>query len=404
MKQITKTQSLLIWAAGFDNQTAAQCTSSEIRKMTIAGSMVFIPAFLALFSYTYGFYFIFANTYAAIGCGIASAIVLFIIDRSIMAYGRPGSFSFGLAGRIMLAVTVGFLLAEPLILKIFEDSIQEQQFTELNSAKDSTAAPYDSRIAALQDNLAADQKRLYTLQQAYTAEMDGTGGSMIRNQGPIYQQKYQDYQDYQKLYASNQLTTATKIAEIQKQKSNALDLVEHNNADGLIGRMRALSSLGEKEPIVHWTTWLLRIFFTLIELLPLLIKISPAGDRGLYYKLVDMNDVEKEQIFEMSSKERLEFKQQEEKLRLTQAFAELCHKETQIIAGNKEKDSIYLMAKAQELTEKKIDFVGRAIKHIKDEALLKDVLARFDQIHAGFMTTINQLITKSNSNFSPDKG
>ena len=62
------------------------------------------------------------------------------------------------------------------------------------------------------------------------------------------------------------------------------------------------------------------------------------------------------------------------------------------------------MAKAQELTEKKIDFVGRAIKHIKDEGLLKEVLARFDQIHAGFMSTINQLITKSNSNFSPDKG
>jgi hypothetical protein len=363
--------------------------------MTIAGSMVFIPAFLALFSYSYVFYFIFGNTYAAIGCGIASAIVLFIIDRSIMAYGRPGSFSFGLVGRIMLAVTVGFLLAEPLILKIFEDSIQEQHFTELSSAKDNTAAPYDSRI---------DQKRLYTLQQAYTAEMDGTGGSKIRNRGPIYEQKYKDYLDYQKQYASNQISTAANIEEIQKQKTAALEMVEHNNADGLIGSMRALSSLGEKEPIVHWTTWLLRIFFTLIELLPLLIKISPAGDRGLYYKLVDMNDVEKEQIFEMSSKERLEFKQQEEKLRLTQAFAELCHKETQIIAGNKEKDSIYLMAKAQELTEKKIDFVGRAIKHIKDEGLLKEVLARFDQIHAGFMSTINQLITMSNSNFSPDKG
>jgi hypothetical protein len=404
MKQISKTQSLLIWASGFDNQTAAQCTSSEIRKMTIAGSMVFIPAFLALFSYSYGFYFIFHNTTSAIIGGIVSAIVLFVIDRSIMAYGRPGSFSLGLLGRIMLAVTVGFLLAEPLILKIFEDSIQEQQFSELSTAKESASAPYDSRIKVLQDELTVDQQRLYKLQQAYTAEMDGTGGSMIRNQGPIYEQKYQDYQDYQKLYASNRNATAAKIAEIQKQKTAALDVVEHNNADGLIGRMRALSSLGEKEPIVHWTTWLLRIFFTLIELLPLLIKISPAGDRGLYYKLVDMNDVEKEQIFEMSSKERLEFKQQEEKLRLTQAFAELCHKETQIIACNKEKDSIYLMAKAQELTEKKIDFVGRAIKHIKEEGLLKEVLARFDQIHAGFMNTINQLITKSNSNFSPDKG
>lgn len=396
-------QSILIWAAGFDHQTATQCTSSEIRKMTIAGSMVFIPAFLALFSYTYGFYFIFGNPYAAIACGIVSASVLFIIDRSIMAYGRPGRISLGLIGRLLLAVTIGFLLAEPLILKVFEDSIQEQQFSKLSTLRETTSEPYDSSIAALENDLSNDQKRLITLQQAYTSEMDGTGGSGIRNQGPIFQQKYQDYQDYKRMYTQKELSIAEQISDIRIQKSKALDVVAYNNADGLIGRMRALSILGEKEPIVHFTTWLLRLFFTLIELLPVLIKISPSGDRGLYYKLVDMNDAEKEKIFEMSSKERLDFKQQEEKLRLTQAFAELCHKETQILAGNKEKDSIYLMAKAQEITEKKIDFVGRAMKHIKDEGQLKVVLTRFDQIHEGFMQAIDQLIAKSNASFSPDK-
>ena len=132
--------------------------------------------------------------------------------------------------------------------------------------------------------------------------------------------------------------------------------------------------------------------------------MSPAGDRGLYYKLVDMNDDEKQQIFQMSSKERLEYKQQEEKLCLTKAFAELCHKETQIIAGNKEKDSLYLMAKAHEMAERKIDFIGRAIKSIKDETLLKQVLEQFEQIHVGFMNTIDQLIAKSNSNFSTNRG
>jgi hypothetical protein len=404
MKKLTKTQALLIWAAGFNYETAVQCTDTERGKMATAGSMVFIPAFIALFSYSYGFYFIFENVTVAIVGGIVSAIVLFIIDRSIMAYGRPGSFSLGLLGRLMLAVTVGFLLAEPLILKIFDDSIQEQQFTELSAAKENTAISYEESISVLQEELSESRQHLSSLQEAYTAEMDGTGGSKIRNQGPIFQQKYQDYQDYQKIYEENQVTTRAEIAEIQTQKAEAMDLVEKNNANGLIGRMRALSSLGEKEPIVHWTTWMLRIFFTLIELLPLLIKISPAGDRGLYYELVDMNDDEKKQIFEMSSKERLEFKQQEEKLRLTQAFAELCQQETQIIAANKAKDSIFLMAKLQELTEKKIDFDERAMSTIMDEDLLNEILAKFNQIHNGFMDTINQLIIKSNSNFSTDKG
>ena len=404
MKPISTTQSTLLWAAGFDKETAEKCTSPEILKMTIAGSMVCIPAFLALFSYSYGFNLIFGNLFATIGCGIISASVIFVLDRSIMAYGRPGTFSLGLIGRLLLAVTVGFLLAEPLILKIFDDSIQEQQFTAVTAAKSNAASAFDARIKSLQDQLSAGQQRLYDLQQAYTGEMDGTSGSGIRNQGPIFEKKHNDYEDFKALYSANKITTAAQISELQKQKTYALARVENKQANGLIGRMRALETLGQKEPIVHWTTWLLRIFFTMIELLPLLIKISPAGDRGLYYKLVDMNDDENQQIFQMSSKERLEYKQQEEKLRLTQAFAELCQKETQIIASNKEKDSLYLMTKAHEMAEKKIDFVGRAIKRIKDESLLKQVLEQFEQIHAGFMSTIDQLIAKSNSNFSTNRG
>lgn len=167
--------------------------------------------------------------------------------------------------------------------------------------------------------------------------------------------------------------------------------------------MRALSSLGEKEPIVRRTTWLLRTFFILIELLPMLIKISPSGDRGLYYKLVDMNDAENEKMFLMSSGERLKVKQQEEKLRLTQVFSELCLKETQVIANHKEKDSVYLMAKVQELTDKKIDFVAKALKRIKDEKILAQVLSKLDEIHNGFLKTIEDVTAKSNANFSVNK-
>jgi hypothetical protein len=371
--------------------------------MTIAGSLVFIPAFVALFSYSYGFFFIFNNVKPAIIGGVASAIVLLIIDRSIMGYGRPGKFSLGMLGRVFLAITVGFLLAEPLILKVFQDSIKEEQFQKVISAKNKNAVKYDNQIAELQKGLSEDQIKLDQLQKAYTAEMDGTGGSKIRNRGPIYQQKYADYLDYQKSYNTEQTTIAAEIAEIQKQKSQELELVEQNNADGLMGRMRALTALGEKEPVVRWTTWLLRCFFIFIELLPLLIKISPTGDCGLYIKLIDMNDEEKEKTYEMLSKERLELNQQEEKFRLTKAFAEICHKEVDIITTYKQKDSIYLMTKAQEMSDKKIDFIGRAIKTIKDPSMLNEVLAQIERVYSGYMDIINQLTTKSNNNFSTDK-
>lgn len=403
MKPITKIQTVLLWAAGYDKETAGLCTSPEVKKMTIAGSMVFIPAFIALFSYSYGFYFIFKNLEGAIIGGVASAIVLFIIDRSIMAFGRPGKWSFGMLGRVLLAVTVGFLLAEPLILKIFEDSIIETQFAELDVTKSEKSKTYDARINVLNTEMIESNNRLNQLQQAYTSEMDGTGGSGFRNQGPIYQQKHHDFLVFQNQDSILRANNQSLINSIEEEKSAALLLVENNQADGLIGRMRSLNKLAEKEPIVNITSWLLRIFFCLIELLPLLIKISPSGDRGLYYILVDANDLERERVHEMSSNERLQLKGQEEKLRLTQAFNDLCCKEIQIYLSSKEKDSNYLMIKALEMSERKIDLVGKAVKSIKDETLLNETLVTFENIHAGFMQTVNQLLAKSNSNFSTIK-
>lgn len=403
MKPITKTQTILLWAGGYDKETAELCTSPEIKKMTVAGAMVFIPAFIALFSYSYGFFFIFENITGALFGGIAASIVLFFIDRSVMAYGRPGKWSFGMLGRVLLAITVGFLLAEPLILKVFEDSIVETQLTELEDVKREKAKLYDTRIDALNKENTASTNHLNQLQQAYTSEMDGTGGSGIRNQGPIYQQKHNDYLAYQKQDSILRANNLALTNGIENEKSMALTTLEKNQAKGLIGRMRSLNKLADKEPIVGITSWLLRIFFCLIELLPLLIKISPSGDRGLYYKLVDANDLEREQVHEMSSKERLQLKSQEEKLRLTQAFNEICCKEIQSFLTAKEKDSNYLMMKALEMSERKIDIAGKAIKSIKDETLLNETLTVLENIHAGFMQTVEQLLSKSNTNFSTSK-
>ncbi|MBL0053076.1 MAG: DUF4407 domain-containing protein [Bacteroidetes bacterium] len=167
------------------------------------------------------------------------------------------------------------------------------------------------------------------------------------------------------MYESKAAAYAQKINIVDAEKQGEFNTIESKNADGLIGRMRALTALGEKEPVVKFTTWLLRIFFCLIELLPLLIKISPTGDRWLYYELIDINDKERAEIFLMSSEERKVVHQQAERLRYTQEYAELCVKETQIISSAKEKDSMYLMERATAISEKKLDFISKAVKNIK---------------------------------------
>ena len=192
MKNLNIVQRILIWLAGHDRKTAENCTSSEVKKICIYGSMVLIPGMLGLFSYGYGIYFIFKNTPIAIIGGFVMAFVLVLIDRSILAFGR-GRFSLGMLGRLCMAMTAGFMLAEPIVLKIFEDSIEEQQYAELKQQKENAAIPYQKQAAALEDELKKDEARVNELQAAYTGEADGTSGSGIRNQGPIYEMKRQVY-------------------------------------------------------------------------------------------------------------------------------------------------------------------------------------------------------------------
>jgi hypothetical protein len=403
MKKLNFIESIFVWLAGYDKHTVEHCTPSEIRKVCIAGSMVMVPGLVALFSYGYAFYFIFQNQIPAIVGGIVSSFILIMIDRAIMAYGRPGKFSVGMFGRVCLAILVGFMLAEPLVLKIFEDSIAEQQFSELQLQHRTAATVYNSQISSLETELKKDENYLKSLQVIYTQEMDKSGGTRKYGQGPVYRKKYQDYIDAKTAYNNRAESLAGKINSIESEKQSVIKNITEKSADGLIGRMRALNALGEKEPLVKWTTWLLRIFFCMIELLPLMIKLTPSNDRGLYFELIDINDKEKADIFLMSSEERKTVRKQEEKLRYTQEYSELCIKETQIISSAKEKDTIYLMDRATSIAEKKLDFIAKAIKNIKDPVLLEAIINNLNQIHNGFMVTIDNLLSKSNKNFGSDK-
>ncbi len=403
MKKLTLFQIICLWLAGYDRRTAEQCTTSEVQKMTIAGTMVAIPALVGLFSYGYAFYFVFDSMTAAKVGGLVSAILLLLIDRGIMAYGRPGRFSIGMLGRGVLALTVGLLLAEPLVLKIFEDSILEQQYDELETKRVIAARPFDIEIASLEAALYGMGENVEQLREAYTIEMDGTGGSGVPNKGPIYQQKYNDFLDFQKDYALKAITINSQVLAVRQRKMDGLAALTSANGDKLLGRMRALDALGQTEPIVQISTWLLRLFFTLIELLPLLIKISPSGDRGLYYRIVDISDLEQEGVLRAVSADRQQSLIKGEEIRYTRQYLELCQNELQIIAESKGKDTVYLMEKVASMAEMKIDLKHRAAKKIPDEALLERIYNQIDTIFDGFVQILTGLNERSNGNYAPDK-
>ncbi|MBL0053075.1 MAG: DUF4407 domain-containing protein [Bacteroidetes bacterium] len=138
-----------------------------------------------------------------------------------MAYGRPGKFSLGMLGRVCLAVTVGFMLAEPIVLKVFEDSIEEQQYSELSQQKKSASTPYQNQIAALETDLKTDAAHLNELKKEYTGEADRTSvhSSAIRS---IYEMKKQNYDDAKQFMNLKLLLMLRKLILLMQKNKESL--------------------------------------------------------------------------------------------------------------------------------------------------------------------------------------
>jgi hypothetical protein len=142
----------------------------------------------------------------------------------------------------------------------------------------------------------------------------------------------------------------------------------------------------------------------LIELLPLLMKISPTGDRGLYYSLVDMLDQEREEVMKDQSTARAKVLVKENELRCQEEYFKLCVAEVDMLMGQKSQDSVHLMDRVLAMSEKRVYYKLRAAKRFgNDESLLTKVYTEIDAVYESFVRTVQAMNQRSDDNFSPSK-
>ena len=394
MNKISLTQQFFIWAGGFDKKTIENATSSEVSKMALLGSMVIVPALIGFFSFGYGIYLISGDeTYALIG-GMVWSVVIFIIDRAIMGYGKPGEFNLGLLGRFLLAVTVGLVIAEPIILLAFNDAIQEQQYEEMQVKVDAVNTKYDDKVEGVGSEITTLQQRVDAKQQSYTTEMDGTGGSGYRNQGPIYEKKYADYQAELTSFNEEKIRLERLIKSAESGRTSELALLTESMGNGLLTQINALNRIDS--PAVSFATWVLRLFFFFIELIPFFMKISPSG-RGLYYEIIDRNDDEALEIQEATAEERKAVLIKSESIRRTKEILELFKIETKAVLNSKKEQTVFLMEQLNTMTDKKLAFQFKIIKNVTDEGAREKLLTELDEIFNGFVGTVETILEKSNN-------
>lgn len=289
MKKSNFIQRTFLNAGAYVRSINEQCTDRENSENSIKGSLLFIPAIAAFFSYGYTAYFLSQNVLISTGAGILAFVIIFLVDRSILALGKPGQLSLGILGRLALSLVLSTLIAEQILIGVFSDSIQEKQATEIALKIAKINNKYDFKVKAANEEIAPMTEELTRLRDAYISEGDGSTGTKKEGTGPIYKIKKKAHDDYKVVYDNTVERVRSQIADLNSQRDTEIEQTKNAQATGIIGSLRSLHNLAEEEPIVETAMWLLRIALVLLEMLPIFIKLSSRKD-SVYEQIADRVD------------------------------------------------------------------------------------------------------------------
>ena len=284
-------QRFFIICSGADTNILANCSKAEQTKYAGIGATVFFTALMAFIAASYALYTVFDSVYLSIGFGIVWGLLIFNLDRYIVAtLKKRTSFTAELLQalpRIVLAVIIAVVIAKPLELKIFEKEINQVLLTQKNELtlqnKNQIAKQYAPRISAqqlyikdLQKNLGEKEQEVNQLYTIYIAEAEGREGTKLLGKGPVYKEKREKHDAALAELQTLKKQTHDKIEKAEQeieqlivaQKENeAVTQPIINNFDGLMARVNALGKL-------PWIpSFFIFLLFLAIETAPILVKL-----------------------------------------------------------------------------------------------------------------------------------
>jgi len=287
----------LWWCSGAYQGLLKDCPSEQTKYAGLGGVLLATFALAAL-SAGYAIYSVFADPVWAVLFAIVWGLIIFNFDRFLVStmrkYGVTRQKQIWMATpRLALAVLIGFTIARPLELKIFEKEVDVQMAANRhqkmllndsllqveNRGKLQVAQQERDRLSARK---IAVEDTLHRLQQDYLREADGTGGSQQRGIDKLTRLKQQAYEsarqqfapelallDQQMHYQDSLIAGANAGRELRNRQYE-----EQVKADvGFLERNKALSDLSGHEPSVFWTSLLLSLLIILIETGPVLSKL-----------------------------------------------------------------------------------------------------------------------------------
>lgn len=186
---------MLWWCAGarVDILDREECKSDHAKFFGIGGTILF-TAMMASFAGGFAFFTAFKSPALAIAFGIFWGLLIFNLDRYIVSTikddGKP-SISKGeiinATPRLIMAILLGFVIATPLELKIFEPEIQ----TVVDRLKIEKAEELKSRDVSFNAEFESTKERLTKVETDLT-ELTNNKNQLSNNAGKFFEDKKKD--------------------------------------------------------------------------------------------------------------------------------------------------------------------------------------------------------------------
>ena len=299
------------WFCAGANISLLKRCPTDASKYTGMGAAVFFTGMLAALSGGYAFYTVFENPWWALAFGLLWGTVIFNLDRFIVSTMRKkkrGWFKEMVTAspRVLLAVMLAIVISKPLELRIFskeidrklvvlEEQIYQNEIAGIEQRYETQTAALLTQVSTLKGEISEKTITRDRLAEEARKEADGTGGSMRRNAGPIYQLKKADADQAQRELEAIEDRNLPLIrqkeqqhAELIQSKSAELESIKRNPWDGMAAQLEALRVLGEENRAIYIANLFIVFLFIMLECTPIIVKL--IAPRGPYDELLEVRE------------------------------------------------------------------------------------------------------------------
>jgi hypothetical protein len=346
LQKVAKAIKEFLWnLAGFKKEIISQC-QVDGHHASIIGTLLLVVGIYASLAWAFFFQTVTDNIWVPIIGGFFLGFFIVSFDRALIASMSTGSTNlYAMGFRLLLATLLGIFLAQPMILKFYQNDIKreaqilvdlknQERKKELENLYQGELHQLTAQITSYQQQISQQQELLTQAENDFKHEMDGSGGTGRWGYNTVSKQKEKillNHQDrYQQL--NRELTPKIEMAQArmdtihQKVTRDFETYQSRNTSFGTLVQVEALQSLLRKDPTgqLRMRYWLLVIILTLIELAALIAKLlfntQSYSSKVKYYIETETTQFDNEKVLLLEKLENYKSQTSETDLETIQHF------------------------------------------------------------------------------------